>query len=1172
MLRRTIIFCVILVVVGAFLGMEEHIPFFRIPGTHAQTACAISIATPTAGATIRGYPYTFTESNSNCVGLFEVQYLLNQLRLAVVRTAPYSYVWPSTYWRYSGPQTIQAVALDVYGNTLATSAPVSFIIDNSGGTELMSVTTTTPVTSAWSGTVTIMPHGSGVGAYWLFIDGVNQGTLASINTRKWFNGSHDIYIVDSGPGGLGDENHHTAWEQWVVFGNGSSGNVEIRPNVSYLPMLTGATFRLTCTLYKTDQSTQPCPSPTYAVASPGSLDTRPLAATVSASGLVTAIGPGDATITIMSGSLAATVWVSVDTATNFPQFGKNGTILTAYNSNLSVFPRSWWNFATIPNLTSYPQGASDYILGGANTFEDDPYVHPDLSHSQSPVQWQAAQDSTLREYTSFLAANPTLYLFARGDNFGLGSGPPDGLYTTTRPPWNGWNVGGLGPPAQYVTQRLVNTRQFLGWIFGDEVNVDSTGRNPSPDIWTPGTSGGQITCVKGGDGNCRLDWGGSAPANWGLRTNIQLIISGSSHNTAINNRVGSTWTVTATNSNCSPVRTITFTGPKVNDTWNANNDPNLNVTVMGYQWNNIQGIGPDYVRNDSYTTLVSQIHRAGGHVMWPENGGAIAYEAELSPCQVSEATNYNNRPSLQDFSSMLYQFPHGPGPINGQAFVNQVTQSVYSYARTIHAVKNRNAPIVMQAQGTPMMYRVGGTPDSIASYSNGVFTFNQPHGMSVYRHGVSRLTVQGSSNPNLNGNFVVVSVPSPTQLQVALWNPPQTFSGVQGVATFQDGTVANFNGPSTGMQCSARGKCSITFNNFSGPNSQCANFKWGQTFVVSGATNGVANGSYWYRDGPVHTACTGQQPAIDDARPIDTTDTCNSGCGTGYVITDDDYIPGRNQLVVSGVYPVTALASVMADVIYGAGGIRVYAFGNNVDAWKTDDFAIKNFQGMPSAGDGIQPGASPKFDFAGSVANWTALSLAMNWIGANERYILQPLQVAPHYGRDIAVSVRTGSYGTVLMMLNTTDAMPTRTVNLSPYFIGGNTATRYRIHVYGTSVTTTNNAADTVTFAPGEFIAYLFPSAPALPVQAPVSASLSEVSGAAHVAVEWAYDPHLFPEYCTSNSWIPAQVGAIPCDTGCTIPADLRIKQVYYRKLYTDASRNLIQTGPIRIIPGRRPR
>jgi hypothetical protein len=534
--------------------------------------------------------------------------------------------------------------------------------------------------------------------------------------------------------------------------------------------------------------------------------------------------------------------------------------------------------------------------------------------------------------------------------------------------------------------------------------------------------------------------------------------------------------VTGIDSNCSPTSTITFTGPSVNDSWTAASDPTLSVTVMAQGWYSIAGIGPDYVRNDSIGTAVAQIHAAGGHFMWPESGAAVAYEAGLSPCQISEATNYNNNPPVQDFSSMLWQYNHGPR-WDAAAMVNQVVNDnagggVYRYFRTIFATKNRNAPILAQVQGTPVMYQIGGTPVPISSYSNGIFTFSQPHGVTGYKHGVTRMTVTGNSNPNLNTNFLVIAIPSPTTMQVALRasGRQKTGAAATGTALFQDGTSTAVKVFSSQSSDGA----GFVFANLSGPDSACANFKLGQTFTVTGSDIANANGTWWFRNSSnLNVPCTGQQPTADDSRLVDTSDAGTGG--TAYIINDNNYLPGRNHLVVSGTTPDTSLASLMAAVIYGAAGIRAYSFGNNEERWNgaMESGVSLFFQGEPAHGDGVQPGAHPRFDYGGGKANWDALALGMNWIGANEKFILQPQQVAGDYGAAIAASVRTGTYGTILMLLNVTEASQTRTIDLSPYVNVGVATKRDRITQTAVQSTTLGITTDTITLAPGEFIAYV---------------------------------------------------------------------------------------------------
>jgi hypothetical protein len=59
------------------------------------------------------------------------------------------------------------------------------------------------------------------------------------------------------------------------------------------------------------------------------------------------------------------------------------------------------------------------------------------------------------------------------------------------------------------------------------------------------------------------------------------------------------------------------------------------------------------------------------------------------------------------------------------------------------------------------------------------------------------------------------------------------------------------------------------------------------------------------------------------------------------------------------------------------------------------------------------------------------------------KYILQPAQTTPDYGKSFETAVRSSSYSNIFMTLNITDNVQTQTWNLTPYLTGGLQIVRY---------------------------------------------------------------------------------------------------------------------------------
>lgn len=168
---------------------------------------------PSPGATLTGYSgTTATVSLSSLPNIASVQYTVDAYDLpygAYQKTAPYS-ASLNTFWWFNGPHQIVATAYDALGNVLAKSSPVSFSVRNTwpiSAPPTLTVSTSTPTTSTWSGfvAVTVSYSGSGATDYEstaLWVDGIWQyayptssGFTYYVDTTHLSNGPHVVAIT-----------------------------------------------------------------------------------------------------------------------------------------------------------------------------------------------------------------------------------------------------------------------------------------------------------------------------------------------------------------------------------------------------------------------------------------------------------------------------------------------------------------------------------------------------------------------------------------------------------------------------------------------------------------------------------------------------------------------------------------------------------------------------------------------------------------------------------------------------------------------------------------------------------------------------------------------------------------------------------------------------------------
>jgi hypothetical protein len=143
---------------------------------------SITVSSPTANQTINGFAgFAFSAMTSGLPNLASVKYTVDAYDHGVSRDAPYSLQW-NTFQVFNGPHQVVATAYDAGGSVLAVSDAVPFTVANTWPipwNPTMAVSTSTPLTSTWSGIVNVTATFSGSGAadsktVIIWIDGVKQ--------------------------------------------------------------------------------------------------------------------------------------------------------------------------------------------------------------------------------------------------------------------------------------------------------------------------------------------------------------------------------------------------------------------------------------------------------------------------------------------------------------------------------------------------------------------------------------------------------------------------------------------------------------------------------------------------------------------------------------------------------------------------------------------------------------------------------------------------------------------------------------------------------------------------------------------------------------------------------------------------------------------------------------
>ena len=1250
-------------------------PLLLLSMGSALVAQSVSITSPTPAQTLSGYSgFSFAVSLSAAPSVALVCYVVDAYPavttdiggLATTGCANgvtgFTLPWNS-FAVWNGTHTVQATGYDSLGNVVATSSAVPFTVANTWPAAYgpgMTVATGTPLTSTWSGVVSVTPTITGSGASdsknttW-YVDGSpifadNSDTSVSptysIDTTKFSNGPHVVAVnsfdktggsnyngTRGGSAGNSYAGMIAEWSATVTFSNGAVP-LEFRSDARELFLASGQTHQLTPALVNTDGTTTAI-TPVY-------YSQNPAIATVSGTGLVTGVANGSAQIRLMAPTISGTdlscvntgctagtqyrsvshpftaqslgqaititsangwtagtyeinfastngqiqlsqnctgancptvaspgagstgsatfstgpsrtAWAFVNPTNAIYHFGKDASILNAYDPARSIYVDSAFQSAsalpataTIGNDQPYNPGfLADYNSTGFNSLETGVSNHPAYTDVQST--WQANLTSSVASILS--AISPFNFKFIlTGDNWERVS---TDLFAVTRGPSAAWSPA----PMTSVLNAWAGKAIAIEWQ--DEVN---SGWNSAP-LQGPLQFGNGPTSIVASGGTCTVTW-----PLVSINATHNFLISGSVV-ANMNNPVGSLYD--ASSISASPF-TFPCTGV-ANGTYNSANDPNLLFEPYATGWlNNTNGstTSPnDYIRWNAFATFKSWINAANAgrpNADWPNAGST----------NCSSVANWENPANgLADFATKYYAGFTGLY-LSSRAGISGLIANLGDVSRTYYGCYSPNAPLLHQASAVPNNYGFQGIPLTVTSFNGNTVTFSSPHSVSNVLPGTSRITLSGMSNSADNGNYYILSTPTATSMTLVLAATDFVSAGTGGTLTFQNGDtepLANFtatgttDGPAgpcgTAGGSGAGSICSDTFSYTGSPDAN-VNRHRGQTFTATGVTGNSAfnTRTFFYLPENVQT------PAAVFGNHYRELPQGASISGSAIVIPDNNCVLGRNAVVQLPTDPAIAFVNVIYTMILRGAGYRLYNTMTNQQGYNpTGGFVGPNgtlnntFFGETS-NQTVQLYAHPHWEDYYSVPDWRAVGLANLLNNRIAAYSLTASLPTPDYGAAFECVARTGAKGMMMACVNMTNAAQTRTFNLTPYLHSNQQIVRFTGSSTGITLATLNagTSSDPETVRTGQVMIWLFPAAFATELLQPaVSARLADVASAVKVVARYGYDQYLLDAGNT--------VVDLALNNG-VLPVDRNIGPVYYRLIYLDINGRVLATSDVQVL------
>jgi Big-like domain-containing protein len=1136
---------------------------------------SITVTSPTASQTLSGTSFTFACSLSSLPNAASVEWFVNGVSQGIVWSAPWSLAWnTNNVYNSSAPwHGVYAVARDSLGNTLATSATVTFGVYNSyllpsSSISCGTVTTSTPLSSAWSGTVTITVPFTGTNAthqksLYALVDGdyrvfnqIDQTTtnwVISLNTAMFPNGSHIVTVLprDEQAGtGTSDGYPFCQWEQPVTFSNGSGTSMELLVSPKEWVIAPGATQQLSPIIDNTDGTTKTASSPSYSSGNTA-------VCTINSSGLVTGVAYGTCPITATSGGYSRTIYGYVSSINVVPHFGSDGALHNTYVPGVSLW------FASIFQVTPFTsfgdpfktaaQYGSAYTQAGFNTYEG-PAISGTNPWNTSQSAFQTALNSyiasetvPLATYNLFFHAITTSMVAGCGGATGLNCGSGSSLlYSGTRGICSTYAT----PCWTYLAQQWAATNRLLGFSGPDESDANFLYPNFGTGVIGSTGAPSSLTCSTTAPTTWNVAWPSPGPDFSGPQG---FLIAGATTNSQLNTVIGgSSFYQIASGSLTSTG--FAFTGPSCssgNVTVNSSSDPGMSLQMFAFEWDNNN---TDYVHNTDYATIPTLVHAGSAVITGPVRGlaSAVSQKGWMGNCS-SPASWGDYAEIYETANNVAYSHPEHSWVAD---YRSSTGITLGTNIRTFWGNMCSARAMLSISQGTPLDYGIQGSTVAVGAIAGSLVTFATPPNIPTLFTSISRATLSGSSNSYFNANVFIDDCPSSTTCDISLATPSATPANTApGTVTFDDGstfTNVTMVASSGILECLGGGTCS-------GPNM---NLKQNQTFTWSGsgADAYYTSNTFRLRSCPVPSVCNNSQLFWREVPPSSQI----SGAASAVVYPDSSYTRGVNHNASESLGGLNwPFASVFYGAVLGVAGHRLYQAGADYTLGTLAGNGLLTFGSTINYS--VQAGVSPIYGNGATTAIDTFWAVASANLllqrFATTGYLFQPRFGAPDIGYNIESSLRKGPKGNLLLTLNLQDGPQTRTVDISNCAVSGQPTIRYTVNWQAITVSTlaAGVTSDTPTYPASGGVVYLCANNAANEYNPPtISARLADIPGATQIVVKYSHVPYELPE--TTNN-------VVNCGTGtCSLPVDRQIGPIYYRLYYLSSSGSVLAASDIQTL------
>ena len=428
----------------------------------------LSVTSPAAGAVLTGM-VNFAVSTPPPAG-GSIEYLLNGKAFSgPIYAPPFTYAWNSSL-AWNSVNTVEAISRDAAGAEMARSPLRSFSLAHKAGQ--VSIASPDP-SRVQSGTVNWTVNASSPdgtegwsfllnGAFNMMWGNATSRTM-TLDTTTLPNGRHElfngVYSRASGlpPMGMG--------QMYITVDNGRAF-LGVRPKYKDMFLSPGQSDTLTASLAYTDGFLAPATGVTY-------VSSNPAVASVSAAGLVTAVAPGVANITVQANGRSSQTRVYVTNFSGFPHFAKDGRILYAYDPAQSLFVRSLF-FLTDDEMNSTPGLPQHVRNAGINAISTGFFNNPADNQQPDLASWQRSFDEIWNRKVSD-AARYNMSLMLIGDD--IARTPAELSFVTS----SSWGSNAL----RHALTRARDSRVAVALDMVDEVSfVWGNTPKPTDGRWT----------------------------------------------------------------------------------------------------------------------------------------------------------------------------------------------------------------------------------------------------------------------------------------------------------------------------------------------------------------------------------------------------------------------------------------------------------------------------------------------------------------------------------------------------------------------------------------------------------------------------------------------------------------------------------------------------------------